>query len=134
MDGGDDVSLLCVSPGLFDRALSQPALSDMGILVVACVHFDVSGQALSPGGDPVRAGSRLLVSVDTGDGDRFPMTTTAHSLTGGSECRGWLQFVMRGLWLLQSVREHAPPCPAREAWWHVPGLCTLGRDQLKSCR
>ena len=78
MDGGDDVSSLCqvcVSPGLFDQALSQPVLSDMGILVVAGVHFDVSGQALSPGGDSVRAGSRLLVSVDTGDGDQFPLTT-----------------------------------------------------------
>ena len=32
MDGGDDVSSLCVSPGLFDRALSQPALSDVGML------------------------------------------------------------------------------------------------------
>ena len=31
--GGDDVSSLCVPPGLFDRALSQPALSDLGILV-----------------------------------------------------------------------------------------------------
>ena len=42
-DGGDDVSSCGVSLGLFDRALSQPALSDMDIL-----------------------GSRLLVSVDTG--------------------------------------------------------------------
>ena len=88
---------------VFPRVLSQPALSDMGILVVTGVHFDVSGQALSPGGDSVQAGSRLLVSVDTGDGDRFPLTTTARSLTCGSECRSWLQFVTwgRGLWLLQ---------------------------------
>ena len=43
MCGGDDVSSHCVSLGLFDRALSQPALLYMGILVVAGVHFDVSG-------------------------------------------------------------------------------------------
>ena len=55
VNGGDDVSLLCVSLGLFDRAMSQPVLSDLGILVVAGVHFDVSGHALSPGGDSVRA-------------------------------------------------------------------------------
>ena len=89
MVGGDDVLSLCVSPKLFDRALSQPALSDMGILVVAGVHFDVSRKALSPGGDSVWAGSRLLLSVDTGDGDWFPVTTNARSLTGGFECCGW---------------------------------------------
>ena len=66
------VIVLCPPPGLFDRALSQPALSDLGILVVTGVQFDVSGQVLYPGGDSVRAGPRLLVSVDTGDGDRLP--------------------------------------------------------------
>ena len=83
-------------PGLFGQALSPLALSDMGILVVAGVHFDVSGQALSSGGDSVRAGSRLLVSVDASGRDRFPVTTAARSLTGGSKCCGWLQFVTRG--------------------------------------
>ena len=104
----DDVSSCCVSPGIFDRALSQPALSDMGILVVAGVRFDVSGQALSPKGDSVPAGSRLMVSVDTSVGDRFPVTTAARSLTGGSECCGWLQFVMRG------VGAVSPPISMRE--------------------
>ena len=42
--GGNAVSSLCVRPGLFDRSLSQPALSDLGILVVTGVHFDVFGQ------------------------------------------------------------------------------------------
>ena len=55
----DDVSSLCVPPRLFDRGLLQPALSDMGALVVTCVHFDVSGTALSMGDDSVRVGSRL---------------------------------------------------------------------------
>ena len=107
--GGDAVSSLCVPLCLFDEALSQTALSDLGILVVAGVHFNVSGQVLYPGGDSVRAGLRVLVSVVTGDGDRLPMTMAAHPLTGGSGCCGWLQFVMRerGLWLLQSARERA---------------------------
>ena len=74
-----------VSLGMFDRGLS-----DVGILGVAGVNFDVSGGGL------VWATSRLLVSVDTGNGDQFPMTTTARSLTGGSKCCGWLQFMTRG--------------------------------------
>ena len=89
-------SSLCGSLGLFDQALSHPALSDMGILFVAGVRFDVFGQALSPKGHSVRAGSRLMMSVDTGYGDRFPVTTAARSLTGGSRFCGWLQFVTRG--------------------------------------
>ena len=43
---GDTVSHLCVPPGLFDRALSQPALSDPGILVATGVHFDVFGPGI----------------------------------------------------------------------------------------
>ena len=93
--GGDYMSSRCVSPGLFDRVLSHPALSDLGILVGTGVHFDVSEQALSRRGDSVRAGFFLLVSDDTGDGERFPVTTAARSLTGGSKCCGWLQLVMR---------------------------------------
>ena len=42
--GGDDVLSLCVPPRLFDRALSQPTLSNLGILVVTGIHFDVSEQ------------------------------------------------------------------------------------------
>ena len=120
-DGGNEVSSCDVSLGLFNRALS-----DMGILGIACVHLDVSG-----GTGLVRAGSCLLVSVDTGEGVRFPLTMTAHSLTGGSKGCGWQQFMTwgRGLLLLQSARERAPS--AKEAGWHVSGLCTLGRDQLQ---
>ena len=68
MCDGDDVSSLCVSLGIYGWALSHPALSYMGILVVAGVRFDVSGQTLSSRGDSVWASSRLMVSVDTGDG------------------------------------------------------------------
>ena len=82
MCDGDDVLSLCVSLGLFDRTLSHPALSYMGILVVASVRIEVSGQILSSMGDSVRAGSCLMVSVDTGDGDRFPVTMAARSLAG----------------------------------------------------
>ena len=45
MCSGDAVSSLCVTLGLSDRALSQLALSYMGILIVAGVRFDVSGEA-----------------------------------------------------------------------------------------
>ena len=92
------VSSLCVSLGLFERALSHPALSYMGILVVAGVRFDVSGQTLSSRGDSVWAGSCLMVSVDTGDGDWFHLTMATRSVVGDSRCCGWLQFVTRGAW------------------------------------
>ena len=59
--GGDDMSSLCVPPGLFDRALSQLTLSELGILVVAGVRHDVSGQALYPGG--TQYGLSALVGV-----------------------------------------------------------------------
>ena len=68
MCDGDDVSSFCASIGLFDRALSHPVLSYMGILVVAGVCLDVSGQILYLRGDLVWAGSRMMVPVDTGDG------------------------------------------------------------------
>ena len=91
--GGDTVSSLCVPPGLFDQALSQPALLDPGILVATGVHFDV----FRPGiGDSVRAGLLLWKSVGTGDGDRLPVTTATRTLTGGSRCCDWLQFMMQG--------------------------------------
>ena len=81
---------------MFDRSLSQPVLSDLGILFAAGVHFDVSGPVLYPGGDSVRAGPRLLVSGDTSDGDGLPMTMVTRPLTGGFMCCGWLKFVTRG--------------------------------------
>ena len=84
----DTVSSLCVPPVLFDRALS--VLSDLGILVAAGVHFDVSGPVLYPGGDSVRAGPHLLMAGDTSDGDWFPVTTAMRPLTGGFVCCGWL--------------------------------------------
>ena len=93
---GDNVSSLCDPPVLFDRALLQPVWSDLGILVVAGVHFDVSGPVLYPGGDSVRARPSLLVSGDTSDGDRLPVTMAACTQTGGVVCCGWLQFVTRG--------------------------------------
>ena len=95
-------------PRLFDRALSKPVLSDTGILVAADVHSDVSGPVLYPGGDSVRAGPHLLVSGDTSDGDRLPMTMAVCPLTGGFVC-------CRGLWLLQSACEGAPSCSVMEA-------------------
>ena len=108
--GGYDMSSICAHPGLFDRSLLPPALSDMGTLVVAGVRSDVCGAALLWGGDLVRASSRLMMSYDTGDGDGrcFPMAMAARSRTGGSGCCGWLQFVTRG------ARPVAPPINIRE--------------------
>ena len=95
MCGGDDVSSLCVSLGLFDRALSQPALLYMGIWlsqVFALMYLDrLYIQKVTQW-----AGSRLMVSVDTDNGDRLPVTTVAHSLTGGTWRCGWLLFVTLG--------------------------------------
>ena len=59
----------------------------MGTLVVAGVRLDVSGAALLRGGYSVRAGSRLMMSDDTVDGDWwFPVATAARSRTGGPGC------------------------------------------------
>ena len=53
---------------LFIRGLSQPVLSDLGVLFTAYVLFDVSGHVLSLGCDSVRPGLNLLLSVDASDG------------------------------------------------------------------
>ena len=113
--GSDAVSSHYVSPGLFDRALSQPALLDPWILVATGVHFDVFGPGI---GDSVRAGPLVWMSVDTGDGDRLPVTTVARPLAGGSGCCGWLQFVTQGAGPL------APPISVRTRTI-VPGSCPV---------
>ena len=51
--------------------------------------------------------SCLMMSDDTGDGDWFPVATTACSQTGGSGCCDWLCFVTRGAVLV------APPISGR---------------------
>ena len=65
------MSSLCDPRLLFFRALSQPVLSDMGVLFTASVWFDVSGPVLSLGGDSVRPGLNLLVSGGASDGDQL---------------------------------------------------------------
>ena len=65
-----DVSSPCDPCVLFIRALSQPVLSDLGILFTGGVRFDVSGHVLSPGGDSVWPGLNLLVSGDASNGGR----------------------------------------------------------------
>ena len=117
--GSDEVSSCDVSLGLFDRGLLG-----VGILRVAGVHFDVSGDGL------LLTSSRLLTPVMLFS---FLLHSTLRSLTGGSECCGWLQFMTRGrgLWLLQSADKSAPSSSAREVGWHVSELCTLGRDHLQ---
>ena len=47
------MSWSCVPPGLFPRSLLQLSLSDLGVLDVAGVRFDVSGMHLLGDGDPV---------------------------------------------------------------------------------
>ena len=75
--GGYDVSSIWDHPGLFDRRLLPPALTDMGTLDV---HFDVSGAAL------LRVVLRLIMSDDMKDGHWFPVAMTACSRTDGSGC------------------------------------------------
>ena len=48
-----------------------------------------------------------MMSDDTGDGDWFPVATTARSRTGGSGCCDWLYFVM------QEAELVAPPISGR---------------------
>ena len=110
MLSGDTVSSLCVPPVLFDRALSQPVLSDLGILVAAGVHFDVSGPVLYLGGDSVRAGPHLLVASDNGHApaDRWVCVLRLAAIrdAGGG-----------GLWLLQSACDHAPYVVLSHGGW-----------------
>ena len=72
---------------LFDRVISQPVLSDLGILVAAGVHVDLSGKILYPGGDSVRPGQSVLMLGDTWNKDRLLMTTPVCALSG------WKDFV-----------------------------------------
>ena len=84
----------------------------------------MSGAALLRGGDSAHAGSRLMMSDDTGDGDG-----NGHAFTDR-----WL----RVLWLA-AIRDAgggggavAPPINVVE--WCISGVCSLGRDHWKSCR
>ena len=58
----------CVS---FVQPLLQPASSDPGVMITACVRFDVPVSALSLGGDSVRPGVPLFMSCQSGDWDRL---------------------------------------------------------------
>ena len=80
---GCNASSLCNHTVLFDWVISQLVLSDLGILVTAGVHFDMSGKILYPGGDSVWAGQSVLVSGDTRDKDRLLVTMPACVLMGG---------------------------------------------------
>ena len=125
-----DGDMLFVSSGFFDRVLSQPGGGD---LVVTEVRFDVTRPVSSGKGDSVRAGLYLMASGVTDAGNRFPLTTAAHSATGGYRCSGWLVLVMR---------EAEPVAtPIRVQVRTV--TCSLGgeltdfgivRDQLTFCR
>ena len=80
-------------------------------------------------------GRSVLVGVDdTGDGDWLPVTTATRLLTGGSGCCGLLKLVTRGAVAPPINMRARTVVLSREAWSYVSGLCTLGRDQLKSCR
>ena len=87
--GGYDVLSMWAHPGFFYRSLLPPALFNTGTLDVTGFHFDVSGAALLRGGYSVSVVSRLMM----GDGDWFPVATTARSRIGGSGCCDWLYFV-----------------------------------------
>ena len=57
------MSSFCDPPVLFDSTLSQLVLSELGILVAAGFHFDMSGAVLFLGGDSVRAVPNLCNSI-----------------------------------------------------------------------
>ena len=136
------MSSLCDPPVLFNRTISQPVLSDLGILVAAGVHFDVSGSVLysggGGGGDSVRARPTWVVSDDTSDGDRLPVTDR------------WIRVLYAGRWIrvlwLAAIRDAgagpmAPPISVRVrtvvlsyGGWVLCIWIVYGEDQLKSCR
>ena len=84
-----EVSSLCDPCVLLIWALSQPVLSDLGVLFTAGVRFDVHGHVLSPGGDSVWPGLNMLVSGGASDGGLLVVTTSACMLTGGLMCCDW---------------------------------------------
>ena len=98
---------MIINPGLSEWGLLPLALFDMGTLDVAGVRFDVSGAALSLGGDSVCVISRLMMSDDTCNGDWLPVAMAERSRTGGFRCCGWLYCVKRG------VGRVAPPIGRR---------------------
>ena len=58
-----------------------------------------------------------MVSVDIDDGDRFPVTTVARSLTGGSGHCGWLLFVKRGWGLAPPISTRARTVMHSQGGW-----------------
>ena len=66
---GDNVSWFCVPPGLFYRDLLPLSLSDLRVLDIEKIRFDVSEMNWLWAGDWVRYGPGLMMSDVTGDGD-----------------------------------------------------------------
>ena len=99
MYGDEDMPSLCVSPELFDRVLSQPAVPGEGDLVVARPVSSVKG-------DSVCTSLYFMASGVTDVENRFPLTTAARSMTGGYRCSGWLKFLTR------EAESVAPPISA----------------------
>ena len=92
--GVNDISSLCDSPGVFPQNWLPPQLSYTGLLEVTGVHFDVIVRSLFCADKSVHFGAEPVVSDVTEDGDRIPMTTSARSWGGDSECSEWLKFIV----------------------------------------
>ena len=102
------------------------------LLEVTELCFDAIVRSLFHAAKSVRFGAEPIVSDVTEDGDRIPRTTSARSWGGESGCSEWLQF----------AGPMAPPIGVRlctvvffqNGGWCISVLCTLGRNQLESCR
>ena len=124
------------SRGVFPQNWLPPQLFYTGLLEVTGPRFDVIVRALFRASKSAHFGAEPVVSDVTEDGDGIPMTTSARSWGGESGCSEWLQFVSQG------VGPMAPPIRARlntvvfsrVGGWCIPGLCTLGENQLESCK
>ena len=84
------------SPGVFPQNWLPPQLSYTGLLEVKGVRFDVIVRSLFCAVKSVDFGAEPVVSNDTEDGDRIPMTTSTHSWGGESGCSEWLREPVTG--------------------------------------
>ena len=127
------------SPGIFRRNWLPPQLYNTGVLEVTGVRFDAIVRSLFHAGIITKSllfGIEPMMSDVMEYGHDISMTTSARSWGGESRCSEWLQFVSNGARLM------APPIGARFCtvvfFWSggcsICGLCTLGGNQLESCK
>ena len=92
-EGKGDILSYCDSRRVFPQNWLWHRLSNVGLLEVTGVHFDVFDiLRLFRADDSVPFDTESVVSDVTGDENGIPMTTAARSWGGDSGCSEWLNF------------------------------------------